>query len=211
MQSGRLITLEGIEGVGKTTALQFVNDYLQKQDYTTVTTREPGGTPMAESIRNILLGEYKESMLPQTELLLMFASRAQHVEHCIRPHLQAGHVVIADRFVDASYAYQGGGRQVDTKIIQQLEGFCQQGLAPDLTLLLDAPVEKGLERAKQRQGPYDRIEQETYEFFTKVRQAYLERAEQYPERYVVIDATQTLENVQHDLKQALDELMRSKC
>lgn len=208
MQSGLFITLEGIEGVGKTTALQFLQNYIQKQcARQVVTTREPGGTPMAEAIREVLLGHFEETMYPQTELLLMFASRVQHIEHFIRPHLQAGDVVVSDRFVDAGYAYQGGGRQVDQSMIHQLENFCQQGLTPDLTLLLDTPVDIGLARAKARQGPYDRIEEETYEFFTNVRQVYLDRAQLYPQRYVIIDATASLDHVQKQLHQAIDKIL----
>ena len=208
MDKGLLITLEGIEGVGKTTALQFLKKYIDEHcNQPVFVTREPGGTPMAEGIREVLLGHYEETMCPQTELLLMFASRVQHVEHFIKPKLQEGNVVISDRFVDASYAYQGGGRHVDKTMIHQLENFCQPGIVPDLTLLLDTPVTEGLARAKQRQGAYDRIEQETYEFFEAVRQAYLERAQQYYNRYTVIDASQPLETVQTHLKQSVDNLL----
>jgi len=204
----KLITIEGIEGVGKTTAVKVIQDYLIQQQREFILTREPGGTEMAEQIRKILLTPHAEKITPEAELLLMFACRAQHIENIVIPALQADKWVICDRFVDASYAYQGGGRQIDMAKIQMLDQWIAGTIQPDLTFLLDASPEIGLARAKNR-GTHDRIEQEKLDFFERVRHVYLKRAEKFPERFCVIDATQTLEKVQHELTMKLDELFAS--
>ncbi|MDX1698820.1 MAG: dTMP kinase [Thiohalobacterales bacterium] len=199
---GRFITVEGIEGVGKTTNLAFVHQLLQAAGHTVVVTREPGGTPLGEAIRELLLDPQFTGMDPTCELQLMFAARAEHLARVIRPALAQGHWVLCDRFTDATYAYQGGGRGIDTDIISRLETLVQGGFRPDLTLLLDVPVEIGLARAGNRSAP-DRFEQEQVGFFTRVRQAYLEMAEAAPERYRVIDAARDLETVQAQLATVL--------
>lgn len=204
----KLITIEGIEGVGKTTAIKVIQDYLMGQQQDFILTREPGGTAIAEQIRKILLTTHIEEMTSTAELLLMFASRAQHIANVIKPALQTGKWVISDRFVDASYAYQGGGRRIDMKKIEMLDEWIVGNLQPQLTILLDAPPETGLSRAKNR-GPHDRIEQEEVDFFERVRDVYLKRAKKFPDRFYVIDATQPLENVQYQIREKLDELMTS--
>lgn len=202
------ITLEGIEGVGKTTCVSFIQEYLTQQGIQFVSSREPGGTEIAESTRQVLLKHYDETMTTDTELLLLFACRAQNIATKIIPALEAGIWVISDRFTDASYAYQGGGRDYDTGRIAVLEDWVQGDLRPDRIILLDAPVDIALERVHKR-GDLDRIESEEKCFFTKVRDCYLQRAEQYPERYRLVDATQSIEAVQQSIKNVLDELIES--
>ncbi len=204
----KFITIEGIEGVGKTTAIKVIEDYLMGQQQDFILTREPGGTAIAEHIRKILLTSESEEMTSLSELLLMFASRAQHIAHVILPALQTGKWVISDRFVDASYAYQGGGRKIDVKKIEMLDEWVVGNLQPQLTILLDAPPEVGLVRAINR-GPHDRIEQEKIDFFERVRDFYLKRAEQFPDRFYRIDATQSLEEIQYKIREKLNELMTS--
>ncbi len=202
----RFITLEGIEGVGKSTNLAFVHDYLQQHGHKVRLTREPGGTPIAEEIRNILLhADNGEVMQAETELLLIFAGRAQHLRTVIEPALQAGQWVVSDRFTDASVAYQGGGRELGVARVAELETWLQGDLRPDLTLLLDAPLEVTLKRMAHREA--DRFEREQAAFFERVRAAYLERAQAYPERICVIDASLPLEAVQAQIKVALDKLL----
>src|SRR5579872_2786412 len=201
----KFITIEGIEGVGKTTAVKVIQNYLIHKQQAFILTREPGGTVLAEQMRKILLTPHQEELVSDAELLLMFASRAQHVAHVIVPALQAGKWVISDRFVDASYAYQGGGRKMDMKKIEMLDEWIVGDVQPHLTILLDAPPEIGLTRAKNR-GPHDRIEQEKIDFFERVRDIYLKRAKKFPKRFYVIDATQSLEKVQDRLTIKLDEL-----
>lgn len=202
-KSGLLITLEGIEGAGKSSAVQFIKNWLQQANISHVITREPGGTPIAEAIRQVLLKDYEEMMYPDTELLLMFASRAQHIANLIKPALLRGDWVISDRFTDASYAYQGGGRGIDLARISKIEHWVHANLRPDRVILLDIPVELAMSRIRQRETN-DRIEQEKLSFFRRVRETYLARAVKYPERYVVIDASQPMKEVESNIKQILD-------
>jgi len=196
--SGLFITLEGPEGAGKSTNREYLAELLMQAGIEVVLTREPGGTPLAERIRELLLAPDSEVMAVDTELLLMFAARAQHLAGVIRPALARGAVVLCDRFTDATYAYQGGGRGLAHERIAILEQFVQGDLRPDLTLVFDLPVEVGLARAAAR-GKLDRFEQEQQSFFEAVRQTYLARAAQAPERYRVLDAAQPLSQVQADL------------
>nr|WP_205297710.1 dTMP kinase [Pantoea sp. Cy-639] len=189
------ITLEGPEGAGKSTNREYLAARLREQGVDVVMTREPGGTPLAERIRELLLAPSDELMAADTELLLMFAARAQHLAEVIRPALARGAVVLCDRFTDATYAYQGGGRGLSVERIAILESFVQGELRPDLTLVFDLPVEVGLARAAAR-GRLDRFEQEGQAFFEAVRQAYLQRAARQPQRYSLLDAAQPLAAVQ---------------
>ncbi|MBF6647677.1 dTMP kinase [Methylobacter sp. BlB1] len=207
MTRGKFITLEGGEGVGKTTNLSFISSYLQNHGIDVIVTREPGGTRLAEKIRELLLDSNNESISESAELLLMFAARAQHIKHVIEPALSQGKWVLCDRFTDATYAYQGGGRNMNISTIEWLENLVQDTLRPDLTLLLDAPVEVGIERAKDR-GQLDRFESEKIDFFERVRQAYLRQAELYPERIKLIKADQPLSDVQNKLIDMLRPLIR---
>jgi dTMP kinase len=205
MKRGRFITLEGGEGVGKSTNLQYIQQLLLEQQLDVVVTREPGGTELAEKIRQLLLETHAETITEKAELLLVFAARAQHIQHVILPALQQGRWVLSDRFTDATYAYQGGGRGMDTQTIAWLESSVQGDLRPDLTLLLDAPLDIGMSRAQKR-GKLDRFESEQRDFFERVRQAYLKRAGQDQQRYKIIDAGLRLNEVQLQIKQALDGL-----
>ncbi|MDM3872265.1 dTMP kinase [Porticoccus sp. W117] len=203
---GKFITLEGTEGVGKTTNMAFIQQWLTDQCIDFVTTREPGGTPLAEDIRHLLLTHRDEAVDETAELLLMFAARSQHIAQVIEPALAAGKWVLCDRFTDATYAYQGGGRGQSTEHIAQLEQLVQGDLRPDLTLLLDLPVDVGLQRARKRSDP-DRFEAERQQFFTRVRDAYLERARQQPKRCQVVDASLPLEQVQGQIDTALQQFI----
>jgi dTMP kinase len=197
MSAGRFITLEGIEGVGKSTQVARLSDALGLLGIAHVVTREPGGTPLAESIRDVVLSAREESLPPTAELLLMFAARAVHLANHILPSLRAGRWVICDRFTDATYAYQGGGRGLSVGTIAELESTVQGALRPDLTVLLDAPVENALARARRRNAgaPEDRFERERSEFFERVRNLYLARAAAEPERFAIVDATQSVDEV----------------
>jgi dTMP kinase len=206
MKTGRFITLEGLEGVGKTTNLNFILRWLADHNISFVQTREPGGTPLAEEIRALLLAHRTEPMSALCELSLVFAARAQHLSEVIRPQLAAGHWVVCDRFTDASYAYQGAGRGLNDATIGAFEHLIHGDLQPHMTLLLDAPVAVGLARAQAR-GAADRFEQEQADFFERARKAYLARASQAPDRFRVIDASQTLEQVQDDIAQALSSMV----
>ncbi len=201
---GKFITLEGAEGVGKTTNREFIRRCIEKSGRHVVVTREPGGTPLAEQIRSLLLECREEGMTSDAELLLMFAARAEHLARVIRPALEAGEWVLCDRFTDATYAYQGGGRGIANQRIAALEEWVQGTLRPDLTLLLDLPVAEGLQRAGQRSVP-DRFESEQAAFFERVRQAYLVLAQQHPARYRVIDAAQSLDIVQNRIQNVLTD------
>lgn len=202
----RFITLEGGEGVGKTTNLAFIEDYLTSRGIDLLKTREPGGTPLGERIRGLLLDS--DGMNNATELLLVFAARAQHVSEVIRPALAAGRWVLCDRFTDASYAYQGGGRDIDTSVIEFLEQWVQAELQPDLTLLLDTPIEVGMSRVRQR-GVADRFESEQFDFFERVRMAYLKRADQYPTRIKQVDASGDLESVRANIALHLNQIIEN--
>ncbi len=204
--TGLFITLEGPEGAGKSTNREYLAAHLRAQGLDVVLSREPGGTPLAERIRELLLAPSDEPMAVDTELLLVFAARAQHLAQVIRPALARGAVVLCDRFTDATYAYQGGGRGLPKDRIAALETFVQGELRPDLTLIFDLPVEVGLARASAR-GRLDRFEQEGRTFFDAVRHAYLERAAAEPQRYRIIDAAQTLSEVQVALDALLPELL----
>jgi dTMP kinase len=200
---GKFITIEGTEGVGKTTNIQFIQDWLKSKQLAYICTREPGGTPMAEQIRELLLAPREELVCDTAELLLMFAGRAQHLNQVIEPSLAEGAWVLCDRFTDATYAYQGAGRNMRSDLIAELELIVQGSLRPDLTLILDIPVEIGLQRANERSEP-DRFEREKAEFFHRVREGYLEIAQQNQDRCVVIDASQSLESVQREISIALE-------
>ena len=203
---GLFVTLEGPEGAGKSTNREYLADRLRARGLDVVLTREPGGTPLAERIRDLLLTPADEPMAIDTELLLVFAARAQHLAQVIRPALARGAVVLCDRFTDATYAYQGGGRGLPLERIAQLETFVQGDLRPDLTLIFDLPVEVGLARAAAR-GRLDRFEQEGMRFFEAGRCAYLQRAEAAPSRYRVLDAGQPLSAVQRDVEALIPELL----
>lgn len=198
----KFITLEGIEGVGKTSNLQFIQSLLEQQGYECVVTREPGGTPLGESLRGLLLNHADDAMSADAELLMMFAARAEHLNKVICPALATNKVVLCDRFTEATYAYQGGGRQLDIKKIAQLEQWVQGDLRPDLTVILDAPVAVGRERAGKRSAP-DRIEKEKDDFFQRVREGYVALAEQHPDRICLIDASLTLVEVQAQISDML--------
>lgn len=208
MNKGLFITIEGMEGVGKSTHADFLAGLLRARGRETVLTREPGGTPLGDRVRELLLQrDAGIDMHERTELLLMFCARLQHLQQVIRPALQRGAVVISDRFTDSTYAYQGGGRGIPFEDIRRLEDWVQNGLKPDLTVLLDAPVEVGLERAGQREpdGLRDRFESESRAFFDRVHRTYLDIAEREPERVSVIDAGRSLAQVQSDLAKLLEQ------
>ncbi|UCC55761.1 MAG: dTMP kinase [Gammaproteobacteria bacterium] len=204
--TGKFITVEGIEGVGKTTNMEYLQQLIMAAGKELVVTREPGGTPLGEAIRTLLLDPAYKGMDPDCELQLMFAARAEHLDKVIKPTIEAGRWVLCDRFTDATYAYQGGGRGLDMEKIAILEQLVQGDFRPDLTLLLDVPVEVGLARAGNRSAP-DRFEQEQVEFFERVRRAYLEMAATHNDRYRVIDASQPLENVQRQLDTVIKTIL----
>lgn len=203
MHKGIFITLEGIDGVGKTTHANLVADFFRQKGKDVVLTREPGGTKIGESIRNLLLIKDDEELCPDTELLLMFAARAQHLLEVIKPAFKENKLVICDRFIDASYAYQGGGRGISPSRINVLENLIVPDLTPDLTVLLDAPIEIALERAGQRDSG-DRFEAETSHFFQSIRDAYLKLAESKSGRISVVDASRDIDTVQNDIVKLLE-------
>ena len=209
MSRGKFITIEGIEGVGKSTNMEYVHESLRAAGLEVVLTREPGGTELGEMIRGLLLDHRNTSMADDTELLLMFAARAQHLAEVIQPALAAGKWVLCDRFTDATYAYQGGGRGIAMNRIAELEQWVQGSLRPDATLLLDAPVEVGLARAAGRPQEADRFEREKQLFFEKVRQVYLNMAHQQSQRYHIIDASQSLDQVKIGLNEVINHLIKS--
>lgn len=206
MASGKFITLEGTEGVGKSTNLAFIKKLLIESGKEVVETREPGGTPLAEELRSLLLANREEKFDATAELLVVFAARAQHLTQVILPAIKSGKWVLCDRFTDATYAYQGFGRGLSLGTIEQLENLVQGQIRPDQTILLDIDVKVGLERAAKR-AAFDRFENEKIAFFEQVRQGYLARVKQNPSLYSVIDAGQTLEKVQEDIHQAILKLL----
>lgn len=201
METGKFITIEGIEGVGKSTNMAHLTRALEQRGHAVLTTREPGGTPMAERIRELVAEHGDETMPDIAELLLVFASRALHVNNVILPALAAGTWVICDRFTDSSRAYQGGGRGLPQENINLLADWVHGDLRPDLTILLDAPVETGMNRAGRRGSP-DRFEVEKSAFFARARETYLQLADAEPDRFVIVDATQDFAAVQ----QAIEEI-----
>lgn len=200
---GKFITIEGGEGVGKTTNIAFIEARLRAAGIEVQVTREPGGTPLGEDIRGLLLGHRHDGMASDTELLLMFAARAEHLTKVIKPALATGLWVLCDRFTDATYAYQGGGRGIAREHIAQLEQWVQGDLRPDLTVLLDVPIAVGLQRAGERSAP-DRFEREQAAFFERVRATYLDMARHNPQRYRVIDTAQSLDAVHAELDAVID-------
>ena len=208
MRKGYFITFEGGEGTGKSTQLALVKEALEQRGIKVCVTREPGGTELAEEIRGVLLSPRNETVDPTTELLLMFAARAQHLAQVILPAVDRGEWVLCDRFTDATYAYQQGGRGVDGDKIAILERLVQRGVNPDLTLLFDAPIEISLQRMRDR-GALDRFEQEGLEFMQRVRSAYLARASVESERFCVIDATATVDDVRASVNLHLEPLVNA--
>ena len=205
---GKFLTLEGTEGTGKSTNLEFIQSRLERAGIELVVTREPGGTPLAEELRGILLKNRDENFDAMAELLVIFAARAQHLSEVVKPALAQGKWVLSDRFTDATFAYQGAGRNLSKDSILELETLVQQGLHPDLTFYLDIDVKTGLERARAR-AELDRFEREDIAFFERVRAGYHARVAANPERYHVVDAAQTLEKVQADIAVKVDELIHA--
>ena len=201
---GKFITLEGIEGVGKTSNLRFIKELLEESGHDCVVTREPGGTNLGEALRGLLLSHSDDHMSADAELLMMFAARAEHLSKVILPALENNQTVLCDRFTEATYAYQGGGRLLDVDKISELEQWVQGDLRPDLTVILDAPVEIGRARAGSRSEP-DRIEKEHDDFFQRVRNAYIELANHYPHRICLVDASVGIDAVQQQIREKLVE------
>ena len=208
---GFFITIEGPEGAGKSTLVRAIEAYLSANNRKTLCTREPGGTPLAEQLRDVLKRhKSSEKLHTATELLLMEAARVQHVEEVIRPALASGVCVICDRFYDSTSAYQGGARHVDMNTIDYLNNYAVSGCHPDLTILLDLPVECGFERTSKREqtaGKFDRFEQEDLSFHRTVRKSFLQLAEKYPERIKVVDAARTREAIAQDVEKLIDECL----
>ena len=201
---GKFITLEGIEGVGKSSNLEYIRSLLEATGKHCVVTREPGGTPLGEALRTLLLEHSSDEMSADAELLMMFAARAEHLKKIILPALEDDKYVLCDRFTEATYAYQGGGRGLDLEKIAALESWVQGEFRPDLTIILDAPVHVGRARAGKRSEP-DRIEKEQDDFFERVRASYQEMAKHYPHRICLVDASQPLNDVQQQIKHQLQE------
>ena len=206
--TGKFITVEGIEGAGKTTCMQVVTDVIEQQGISAIHTREPGGTDLGEDLRNLLLGHKHTGMSDDAELLMMFAARAEHIAQKIKPALDEGNWVLCDRFTDATYAYQGYGRGISLEKISGLENWVQGELRPDLTLLMDLPVEMGMERAGKRSAP-DRFESEAWDFFERIRQGYLSIAAEQSSRVKVIDASQDLHDVQEQVRAAIETFVNA--
>ena len=206
--TGKFITVEGIEGAGKTTCMQVVTEVIEHQGINAIHTREPGGTDLGEDLRSLLLGHNHTGMSDDAELLMMFAARAEHIAQKIQPALDDGKWVLCDRFTDATYAYQGYGRRIPLEKIAGLENWVQGELRPDLTLLMDLPVEVGMERAGKRSAP-DRFESEAWDFFERIRQGYLSIAAEQPSRVKVIDASQDLPDVQAQVRVAIEDFVNA--
>jgi dTMP kinase len=206
MERGKFISIEGIEGVGKSTNIEVLVERIEAAGHKVLTTREPGGTPFAEDIRDILMNRGDEPVPEIAELLLMFAARSFNVNNVILPALEAGTWVVCDRFTDSSRAYQGGGRGLPMETIDRLADWVHGDTWPDLTILLDTPVEIGMERAGTRSAP-DRIEQELHDFFERVRECYLQIALREPERFVVIDTTRSIDEVRADVAMLADQIL----
>jgi len=206
MAQGMFVTIEGVEGVGKSTNMDFIAERITAAGFSVLRSREPGGTPMAERIRDMLLQHGDEPLPDLAELLLFFASRTLNIENAIRPALAAGTWVLCDRFTDASRAYQGAGRGLDMNRINTLAEWAHGDLNPDMTVLLDAPAEIGMQRAVNR-GETDRLESEQMSFYTRVRAQYIALAENEPQRFTVIDASQPLDAVQAQIAEAIDRLI----
>ena len=206
MSLPRFITVEGVEGAGKSTCMALLERQIRAKNHDVLITREPGGTALGETLRELLLGHRHDGMDEDTELLLMFAARAEHLHAKIEPALARGEWVLCDRFTDATYAYQGYGRGIEFSRIALLEDWVQGDRRPDLTLLLDLPIEQGLERAGKRSAP-DRFERQTLDFFEHVRRGYLEMAASEPARYRVIDAAQALEKVSEQIVTVIDRYL----
>ena len=206
MKKGLFITLEGIEGAGKSTVVDFIEDFLTKEGHDVIKTREPGGTVIGEQIREILLKNENFTLTYDTELLLVFSARAQHIQEVILPALSLGKIILCDRFTDASYAYQGGGRGIDASRINLLEKWVQGDLRPNLTLLFDLDVSIGMQRTKKRSGT-DRFEREEINFFEKIRNTYLERAKNEPQRFRIINSALSLENVKEQIVSILKDFL----
>jgi len=200
---GKFITLEGVDGAGKTTHIEFIKNYLSDLNINYVMTREPGGTALGEKLRDILL---HDEMNPQTETMLMFAARNEHIDKVIRPNLIKGAVVISDRFTDATYAYQAGGKGVKDEKIDILKKWVQEGLRPDLTFLFDLPVEVSIERLNQTRK-LDKFEREDKSFHKKIREKYLTLVEASPERFCVLNSEASIEKIQNQIKLKLDEVI----
>lgn len=209
MKNGKFISIEGIEGAGKSTQIDFIQNFLQQQGKRVVVTREPGGTKLGEQIRELLLAPRDNGMSHDAELLLMFAARAEHIEQVIKPAIARGDWVLCDRFVDATFAYQGGGRGIAYERIKTISDWTLDGLQTDITLLFDLPVETGQQRVVKRQQEKDRFEQEKATFFQKIRDCYLERAKQEPERIKIIDASRDISAVQQQVSTLLDDMVSS--
>ena len=206
MKKGLFITLEGIEGAGKSTAVDFIEDFLTKEGHDVIKTREPGGTVVGEQIREILLKNENYTLTYDTELLLVFSARAQHIQEVILPALSSGKIILCDRFTDASYAYQGGGRDIDASRINLLEKWVQEDLRPNLTLLFDLDVSIGMQRTKKRSDA-DRFEREEINFFEKIRNTYLERAKNEPQRFRIINSASSLESVKEQIITILKDFL----
>ena len=206
MKKGLFITLEGIEGAGKSTAVDFIEDFLTKEGHDVIKTREPGGTVIGEQIREILLKNENYTLTYDTELLLVFSARAQHIQEVILPALSSGKIILCDRFTDASYAYQGGGRGIDTSRINLLEKWVQGDLRPNLTLLFDLDASIGMQRTKKRSDA-DRFEREEINFFEKIRNTYLERAKNEPQRFRIINSASSLESVKEQIITILKDFL----
>ncbi len=210
MYKGLFITVEGSDGAGKTTHIPFLERLLSEAGLEVIVTREPGGTRLGEALREILLHQPEQSICGNTELLLMFAARAEHLEQVILPAVRSGKCVLCDRFTDATYAYQGGGRGVDENRIETLEEWVQNGYQPDLTLVFDVPVEVGLSRTRSRQDQLDRFEQENTAFKESVRRAYQDRARRYPERIKLVDSSYSIAQIQDVLMGHVEFILESR-